>query len=811
MLLLVAFAILVVVANANVSLQLTIGAEKVQIDPWGENSLRVRIGPTGDIVNIPEIQALLPNPPKTTTLSEIPSPNAISNGNIRADVSADGYITFTRVSDNVVLLKELYHSFVPNSDKLYSAKLRFASRPNEGIYGLGEHRTGHLQNKPFYHDFQRSQVYSYSIGADISIPFYQSTAGYGFLWNIPAFGYIDINNDYTEWAANSSQQIDYWVTTTNVQVTYSPYGDLLSHYVDAVGHPPILPEYASGFWQCKDRYRNQTQILDVAQGYYSRNLPVDVIIIDWQHWIHLGDYSFNPACWPDPSSLVSELRNHGTRTMVSIWPLVEGSSKNYDTMKNDGYFVHDASGNQPAFHAGTYIYDPFNADARKFVWTQVKAGYYDNGIKMYWLDADEPERFTPDQSGQYYYKLGRDLQVGMAFPLMHQQTFFDGLHSVGETDVLLLSRNAWAGTQRLGAAVWSGDVHSTFDELSLQVRVAQNMAMSGIYWWTTDIGGYAGGNIEDPVFQELIVRWFQFGAFCPIFRLHGHRQPEDPPSQCGGSGGFNEVWKFGDTAYNVISKVILLREQLRGYIMDQMKLAASQGIPVLRPIFYDFPNDQNAYAAEDQFMFGPDWLVAPVLTYQAKSRSVYLPPLPPRQVWTHFYTNQDFAFGKVTVPTPIDSFPLFFRRQVPMINYVPAIQFFSKERNDSVLCLSSACLAANCPSCDGAYVESRVEGYALQASDVTGTIPLTVFFSPKFSDNFVSSGTNPPDTSYTISLTDGYVFSNNGQGLIPLDLFHNTATNHHVTVASAAGHDWAKNNGFVFVSTQGYIFANRPS
>jgi len=164
------------------------------------------------------------------------------------------------------------------------------------------------------------------------------------------------------------------------------------------------------------------------------------------------------------------------------------------------------------------------------------------------------------------------------------------------------------------------------------------MAMSGVYWWTTDIGGYNGGNIQDPVFQELIVRWFQFGAFCPLFRLHGHRQPEDPPSQtCGGSGGKNEIWEFGMPAYNAITKVIYLREQLRGYVMQHMKLAASAGIPVLRPLFFEFPHDPMSFSAEDQFMFGPDWLVAPVLVYKATTREVYLPPLPDSQVWVHFF------------------------------------------------------------------------------------------------------------------------------------------------------------------------------
>jgi len=788
-------------------LELTVNAETISVVAWGSNSIRVRVSPSS-INLVPTVQALLPNAPALGNEVQV-GKDFVVNGNLRADVSPNGLVTFTRVSDNTVLLTEMQHSFAPNADGLYSTKLRFSANNNEGIYGLGEHRTGKVQNKPYYHDFQDSQIYSYSTGADISIPFYQSTLGYGFLWNLPSFGYININTAYTEWASNSTQQLDYWVTTTNFTVAYSPYADLLSNYVDVTGHPPVLPEYASGFWQCKDRYRNQTQVLEVTQGYYSRALPIDIFIIDWKHWIHLGDWSFNPACWPDPTGLVSTLREHGTRTMVSVWPLVESASKNYPTMTKDGYLVHDKQGNQPGFHGGQFLYDPFNDDARTFVWNQVKAGYYDNGIKIYWLDASEPERYLPDQSGQYYYKLGRDLQIGMAFPLWHQMTFHDGLISAGETDVLVLSRSAWAGSQRLGVAVWSGDITSAFSELAIQVRVAQNMAMSGIYWWTTDIGGYHSGNINDPVFQELIVRWFQFGAFCPIFRLHGHRQPEDPASNCGDSGGPNEVWMFGETAFTVISKIILLREQLREYVMDQMRLAASNGIPVLRPMFFDFPKDPRTYSAEDQYMFGPDWLVAPVLQYKATSRTVYLPTLPTGQVWTHFYTNQDYSFGQVTVPTPIDSFPLFYRRILPKVTYVPATQFHSAERNDSVLCVSQQCLDANCVGCSGNYVQVRVEGYTVDNLVATGTIPLNLWYSNSNQDNFVSTGSVPPDNTYTITLSDGRVFSQSGQGLVPLDLFYNPQTKHHITVASAEGHQWAKNNGFNFLQNQGYM--SRPN
>jgi alpha-D-xyloside xylohydrolase len=576
----------------------------------------------------------------------------------------------------MVFLRSLLYTFGPvdgpedptdakEAVNLVSAKIRFAANQGERFYGLGEHRTGKLQNKPIFINFQHSQIYTYSGGGDISIPFYTSSLGYGFLWNLPSFGYVNVSNTGTEWYSNSTYQLDFWVGTTPLDHPSSrpPYGPILSRYVDATGHPPVMPDFATGFWQCKNRYRNQTQVLDIAEGYIGRGVPLSMIVIDYMHWAHMGDWSFVPQCWPNPSQMTQTLHMLGVGVMVSVWPLVDPNSVNFAAMEAAGYLVKNRTGQAYPFHP-PYLYDPFNPAARQFVFKQLHAGYYRHGISVYWLDADEPERFTPDQSGQYYYHSGRDLQVGMAYPRMHQQMVWDGLQSLHHPEVFTLSRSAWAGSARYGGAVWSGDIPSTFDELSKQVRVAQNMAMSGIYWWTTDIGGYIGANIYDPQWRELIVRWYQFGAFCPVFRTHGWRQPTDPDAPCGGSGGPNEIWEFGNTAYGIISKIIVLREQLRPYVATHMKIAATHGIPILRPMVFDCM-DAACVDAEDQFMFGPDWLVAPVTTYQASSRSVYLPTLPASRLWVHYYSNASFSGGqRITIKTPLDTFPLFYRLQV---------------------------------------------------------------------------------------------------------------------------------------------------
>ena len=300
--------------------------------------------------------------------------------------------------------------------------------------------------------------------------------------------------------------------------------------------------------------------------------------------------------------------------MASIWPTVNRLSPNFEHMWNRGYIVRTARGT-PAHQFfvdngaedGTYVhyYDPTNPEARKFIWERVREGYYRHGIKVYWLDACEPE-MLPSHPDNLRYHIGDGEAVANAYPFLHAKGFYEGMQSEGEEEILLFCRSAWAGSQRFGAAVWSGDIQSTFEALQAQVRAGLNIALSGIPLWTTDIGGFHGGDPSSQYFRELIVRWFQYGAFCPLFRLHGHRLPNTQFS-----GAANEVWSFGDEAYAIIKELMKLRERLRPYIMEQMRLAHENGTPPMRALFFDFSRDQNSFLVEDEFMFGPDLLVAP--------------------------------------------------------------------------------------------------------------------------------------------------------------------------------------------------------
>ena len=245
--------------------------------------------------------------------------------------------------------------------------------------------------------------------------------------------------------------------------------------------------------------------------------------------------------------------------------------------------------------------------------------------------------------------------------MLHAQGFYDGMRAEGEEEILSLCRSAWAGSQRYGALVWSGDIDSTFEDLRRQISAGLNIGLSGIPWWTTDIGGFKNGDINDPSFRELIVRWFQFGVFCPVFRLHGIRQPG---TMIGAeqTGAANEVWSFGDEQYTIIRQLLFLRERLRPYVMAQMRKASESGLPPMRPLFVDFPADAASWDVEDQFLFGDDILVAPVYTEGARTRRVYLPAGPEGTTWRDAWTGAEHQGGAwITAPAPLDTIPVFLR------------------------------------------------------------------------------------------------------------------------------------------------------
>lgn len=382
--------------------------------------------------------------------------------------------------------------------------------------------------------------------------------------------------------------------------------------------------------------------------------------------------------------MIRELRELNIELMISIWPTVDKRSENYDEMVEKGYLIRTDRGIRTAmnFQGETVHFDATNPASRAYVWNKAKQNYYSKGIRVFWLDEAEPE-YTAYDFDNYRYYLGSNLTIGNLYPKEYARTFYEGMTEAGQTNVVNLLRCAWAGSQRYGALVWSGDIASSWDSLRWQLAAGLNMGMAGIPWWTTDIGGFHGGNPSDEAFRELFVRWFQWGAFCPVMRLHGYREPIQPQHGTTGgaacrSGAPNEVWSYGEEVYQICVKYMRIREQLRDYTRGLMKDAHEKGSPIIRPLFYDFPKDAHSWSVEDQYMYGERYLCAPILHPGQKKRSVYLPP----GTWTFFpdgsiQSNDDdgdskqsavtYEGGKtVEVDCPIESMPVFIR-QTPAV------------------------------------------------------------------------------------------------------------------------------------------------
>ncbi len=636
------------------------------VRPWGKNSLRVQAVRNEDLPC--ENWALLEGETGDAQVEYAADGSAkITNGKICAVVDKFGKMTIFNHKGEV-MLKEYWRDdkvnekqydsslmiegrhFKPIIDGDYQLTVRFEPNKKEKIYGMGQYQQAIM-------DLKGCDLELAHRNSQASVPFYISSAGYGFLWNNPAIGRVVFGKNMTTWQARSTKAMDYWVTCGDTPK------EIEQQYATATGKTPMMPDYAMGFWQCKLRYRTQQEILDVAREYRRRNLPADVIVIDYFHWPFLGDFRFDEKYWPDPEAMIKEIRELGFEPVVSIWPFIEDKSENYPEMNEKGYLVRSEKGLHIALsqRGHSMPYDTTHPGARKFVWEKAKKSYYDIGIKTFWLDEAEPEYMIYDFENYRYY-LGPNSQIGNLYPLCYAQGFYEGRKAQGETDILNLIRCAWAGSQKFGTLVWSGDVHSSFESFKQQICAGLNMAISGIPWWTTDIGGFSGGNGEDPEFRELLVRWFQYGTFCPVMRLHGNRRPLTPGTDiigggCCGTGAPNEVWSFGEEVYNILKPYLFVREALKPYIKELMTAAHTDGDAVMRPLFYDFPDDKTAWDIEDSYMFGEKLLVCPVSDYNARSRKVYLPQ---GKMWTDVWTNTQYEGGQwIEVSAPLELIPLF--------------------------------------------------------------------------------------------------------------------------------------------------------
>lgn len=640
--------------------------EIIVIEAWGKNALRVRSVMMGQVLDTD--YALLPSQDAACVI-EIQKDRAnITNGKLKAAVELassgwrkdHGKITFHK-QDGSVLFEDIDQKDSPSPHPREFRSIgggdcrlicSFKAYEGEKFYGMGQYQLEKLNLKGCVLELAQKNT-------QVSVPFVVSSRGYGFFWHNPAVGQAVFGENKTVWTAENTNQCDYWVVAGDTPA------EIQQAYAKATGLPPIMPEYGLGFWQCKARYWNQEQVLEVARGYKKRNIPLDVLIIDFFHWPRMGDFRFDPEFFPDPKGMAEELRSMGIEPMVSVWTPIDYSSENFEEMMDRNLLVHVEQGLQVTlrFFGGETLYaDMTNPETRSYIWEKLKSNYIKNGIHLFWLDEAEPG-YTKYDYGNYRHYLGPALQVGNIYPQMYTRMFYEGLAAEGRSEIVNLVRCAWAGSQRYGALVWSGDIPSTWESFRRQICAGMNMGMAGIPWWTTDIGGFSGGDIRDPEFKKLLLRWFQWGTFCPVMRLHGARSPHTDHCNSRGEpildeGAPNEIWSYGPELEAVFTRFIKIREMIRPYVRTLMEASHRTGEPLLRPMFYDFPEESEAWDLKDQYMFGPDLLVAPVLEPNAESRRVYLP----EGSWTHLFTGDVLAGGGYrTVSTPWETMPVFLK------------------------------------------------------------------------------------------------------------------------------------------------------
>jgi alpha-D-xyloside xylohydrolase len=528
-----------------------------------------------------------------------------------------------------------------NTDGLATnrASVWLALSPDESLYGLGQHQTGEL-------NLRNQQFELTQDNTNISIPFFLSSKGYGVLWN---------NGSATDWN-NRIQQVLAIRSDVAKAVDYyflqgPSFDRIIASYRRLTGPAPLMPRWAYGFWQSKLTYRSSQELLDTAAKYRQLDIPIDNIVLDAGWETALGSRVFTNS-YPDMRGTIQTLHNEHVRLMTSIWPLYAAGSANFDTMARNGWFVPGGVNRLPSYLPGERLYDAFSNGARAEYWNEAKRSLYDIGVDAFWLDSTEPLDAYAEEHGPMLAGAPTALGNGSAyvnlFPLMTTAAIYDGQRSVSDKRVFILTRSAFLGMQRNAASAWSGDTLTTFQAFKRQIPAGLDYSMTGLPYWTSDIGGFVGGNTDDPAYRELFVRWFEYGAFCPIFRAHGARENAQ-----------NELWSFGPEVQQILTMYDRLRYRLMPYIYSMAARTTFDGYTPMRALAFDFRDDSRAVNISDEFLFGPSLLVAPVTDAGATVRDVYLPE---GADWYDFWTGDKLRGGQtIHRNAPLNLIPLYVR------------------------------------------------------------------------------------------------------------------------------------------------------
>ena len=588
-----------------------------------------------------------------------------------------------------------FKSFNDAGSSTYSIGQGYVLDKDEAIYGLGQQQRGKMVQRNLTLNMVQGNTDDY-------IPFFQSAKGYGLFWDNYSPTIFTDNAESTSFTSEVADCIDY----------YFMYGGNADGVIGCMrnltGQAPMFPLWTFGFFQSKERYKSQDELVDVVKKYRELKVPIDGIIQDWQYWG--SNYLWNAMDFlndefPRPQKMVNDVHALHAHMTISIWNSFGPKTKQYRELDSMGALMNFSTWPQSGstiwpprrdYPSGVKVYDPYNPAARDVFWKYLNKGIFSLGMDGWWMDSSEPDHldFKPSDLDNKTF-LGSFRKVRNAFPLMTVGGVYDHQRSVSDSKrVFILTRSAFAGQQRYGANTWSGDVTASWNALRNQISAGLNFSLCGIPYWNSDIGGFFLSKfrkkLEDPEYRELYVRWLEFGTFCPMMRSHGADAPRE----------IYHFGKKGDKAYDAIEKYIHLRYRLLPYTYATSWDVTANHSSMMRALVMDFAGDKNALNINDQFMFGKSILVSPVINAMyikpvvngrdtsyaedftaTKTKETYLPD---GTDWYDFWTGEKLTGGKkVNRETPVDIIPLYVRAG-SIIPIGPAVQYAEEKKWDEL-------------------------------------------------------------------------------------------------------------------------------
>jgi alpha-D-xyloside xylohydrolase len=533
----------------------------------------------------------------------------------------------------------------------YHTKLNFTFSDDEAIMGFGSHEEGYL-------NLRGKSRFLYQQNMKACVPFFWSSRGYGMLFD-----------SYTDMTFHDDGYGSYLWTDVDEEMDYyfvagETFDKVISGYRYLTGKAPMPPRWSFGFCQSKERYISAEEIIDVASEYRSRGIPLDLMILDWKSWEGelWGEKIFDHSRFPDPSAMMERLHSDNVKLMISMWPHMAPGAINHSEFCENGLMLLNNS-----------TYNPFKQSGQEMFWKQTNEGLFHHGIDAWWCDCTEPfeadwteSTVKPEPEQRQLMNVAEastyiDPEYVCSYSLLHCKGIYEGQRSVSDKRVLNLTRSSYAGQQRYGTFTWSGDISANWKTLHRQIAEGLSFTSSGCPYWTLDIGGffvknwkqwYGDGHYNkgpaDDEYRELFLRWFQYGAFLPMFRVHGTDFPR-------------EIWQFGDkgdTVYDTLVEFICLRYRLLPYLYSLAHMVTKEDYTFMRAVAVDFPTDEKACVVDDQFMLGPWLMVCPVYEQGVRSRKVYLPKM---ENWYSFWSGKAVRSGNIEAEAPLERIPIFVR------------------------------------------------------------------------------------------------------------------------------------------------------